>query len=95
MYSLMDNDNHKKIRAKGIKKSFVAKNLRHELYKDCLFGESKTIAEFYTLRSRNHQVRTEKVVKDALSPFDDKRFLLDDGTFRTLAYGHYSIKYNQ
>ena len=90
MYSLLDS-NHEKLTAKGIKKSFVAKHLRHQMYKDCLFGESSTRAEFHTLRSRNHQVRTELVEKDALSCFDDKRFLLENTT-DTYAYGNYKIK---
>src|SRR5271163_2448911 len=91
MYSLLDSNDHEKLTAKGIKKSFAKKHLKHEMYRDCLFGERKTSAEFYTLRSRNHQVRTERVVKDALSCFDDKRFLLTHTTY-TLAYGHYSLK---
>ena len=91
MYSIIDCHDHEKLTAKGIKRSFAAKHLRHELYKNCLFGETKTSAQFHTLRSRNHTIRTELVVKDALSCFDSKRFLLPHTT-DTLAYGHYSIK---
>ena len=90
MYSLLDA-NSEKLTAKGIKKSFVTKHLKHQMYKDCLFGEIGTQAEFHTLRSRNHQVKTELVKKDALSCFDDKRFLIANST-DTLAYGHYRIK---
>ena len=90
MYSLLDA-NSEKLTAKGIKKSFVTKHLKHQMYKDCLFREIGTQAEFHTLRSRNHQVKTELVKKDALSCFDDKRFLIANST-DTLAYGHYRIK---
>ena len=38
-----------------------------------------------------HNLYTQNVTKIALSPFDDKRYLLNDNTHRTLAWGHYSI----
>ncbi|CAB3977325.1 Hypothetical predicted protein [Paramuricea clavata] len=43
-----------------------------------------------TLRSHNHTVYTERQVKVALSPDDDKRYILDD-KIRTLALGHKDI----
>ena len=89
LYSLLTLD-HEKRTAKGVKKSFTAKHLNHQMYKDCLFGESSTRAEFHTLRSRNHQVRTELVVKNALSCFDDKRYLVS-ASFDTYAYGNCAL----
>ena len=42
------------------------------------------------LRSHCHQIVVNEVDKVAVSSFDDKRFLLDNGVF-SLAYGHYKI----
>jgi len=89
MYSLLA-DKEKKT-AKGVKRSFVRENIRHQMYVDCLKHEKKTTASFFNLQSKNHVIATTKIVKDALSPYDDKRYLLSDST-DTLAYGHYRIK---
>ena len=42
------------------------------------------------LRSINHQIAVNRVNKIAVSSYDDKRFLLDDGV-QSLAHGHYSL----
>ena len=39
-------------------------------------------------RSQHHQVFTCKQTKKSLSPFDDKRYILNDG-FTTRAHGHW------
>ena len=44
-----------------------------------------------TIRSFDHSLVTIKTDKIALSPFDDKRFLLGLSG-KTLAYGHYKIE---
>ena len=40
------------------------------------------------IRSFGHQLYTVKLNKTSLSPYDDKRYILDNGC-DTLAYGHY------
>jgi hypothetical protein len=90
MYSLLLPDTMQKATAKGVKRSYAKKYLKHEEYRKCLFDECSTTASFHTIRSKNHQLRTENVIKEALSPFDDKRYLVK-GTSDTLAYGHYKI----
>ncbi|XP_048248029.1 uncharacterized protein LOC125377949 [Haliotis rufescens] len=40
--------------------------------------------------SRDHQLYTASINKISLSPFDDKRYVLNDG-IHTLAHGHYKI----
>ena len=42
------------------------------------------------LRSYKHQVFTINLNKVGLSPYDDKRYISEDGV-TTLAHGHYSI----
>ena len=66
------------------------KHVIHEHYRYCLLDEKTTSAQFWTIRSFAHQLTTYETNKTALSPFNDKRYLLGrDG--RTLAYGHYKI----
>ena len=87
MYSFLFLDGSSKQTAKGTKKAHMKKHVFHEQYRDCLLNEKTTSARFWTIRSFAHQLMTYETNKTALSPFDDKRYLLGrDG--RTLAYGH-------
>jgi len=45
------------------------------------------------IRSRRHEVFSEKVNKIALSSEDDKRVIMEDG-IHTKAFGHYSLGEN-
>ena len=66
------------------------RQMKHEQYKTSLFqGKAKGVVE-HLIRSYDHEMFSEKVHKVALSPFDDKRYVLNDGC-TTLAHGHYSI----
>ena len=89
MYSLLLPDDKEKKTAKGVKRSFVAKSIRHANYRDCLEKESMTLADFNNIRSIGHTVHTTNIVKVALSPYDDKRYLLTSKS--SLSYGHYKI----
>ena len=81
-------ENEKKT-AKGVKRSYVAKHIRHRQYRNCLFDKEPTMSHFYNIRSKCHQLHTTKIVKTALSPYDDKRYLLDG--VASLAYGHHLL----
>ena len=89
MYSVLsaNDDKHMK-KAKGVKKNVVKKQLCHQDYKDCLFLEKKYMHSMNTIRSDKHQLYTVKQNKTSLAPYDDKRYLLDDG-ITSLPYGHY------
>ena len=93
MYSLdvPNNEKQSKIRAKGIKKSYVNKHVRHDQFVNII---RRTIAitrsTFRIFRSQNHVLRTLEITKTCLNAFDDKRYILDDG-ITTLAYGHKDI----
>ena len=68
----------KKIR--GIKMCVVKNTIDFEHYKDCLFNGTLELREQTTLTSKFHKIYTEKQTKLALSPYDDKRYLLANNT---------------
>jgi len=84
MYSLHVPNYQTKIRAKGIKKSYIKKHVRHQQVLNVL--QTKQIIKSH-FRSQNHTVQTIEITKTCLNAFDDKRYILDDGV-GTLAYGH-------
>ena len=43
------------------------------------------------IQGKKHKIRTYEINKKSLLCFDDKRFVLDDGT-HTLAYFHKGVK---
>ena len=95
MYSISYVENGREVEkktAKGIKKSFTWQHLRHTSYKECLFERKQTMVTMNDIRSEKHEIYSVKLNKIGLSPYDDKRFMLDDG-ISSFAYGHYRTKY--
>jgi hypothetical protein len=91
MYSILCTDDEmSKLTAKGVKRSYVKKHLKHEMYLKTLIDHECTFANFVNFRSRCHQIDTVNFRKICLSAYDDKRYVLEDGV-STLAYGHSSI----
>ena len=94
MYSLLLNKDESsenvKMTAKGIKRSYVSKCVRHEMYLETLRTKKSTYASFRNFRSRCHKIETVNFEKVCLTAYDDKRFVLEDG-ISTFAYGHYRI----
>jgi len=78
------------VKAKGVPKSYVKKNVRHEQYLHILNTRSSTKCKFRSFRSKRHVLSTREITKTCLSCIDDKRFLLEDAV-HSLAYGHYRI----
>lgn len=87
MYSLKYGRNEKKT-AKGVNRSVTEQELKHEMYKNSLFNEKIQMTSMNQIRSINHNLYTVELHKIGLSPYDDKRFVLEDG-IHTLAYGHF------
>jgi hypothetical protein len=88
MYSLLTyDDSMAKRTAKGIKKRYVAKHLRHDMYLRTLRDKTIEHAKYRLFRSRAHTIETVEYSKVALCAYDDKRYVLNDGV-ATLAYGH-------
>ena len=76
--------------AKGIKKNVIKNDIKHENYKDTLFNNKQIHHKMKTIRSKNHQLGSYEINKVSLSCFDDKRYILENGT-KSYAYGHYLI----
>jgi hypothetical protein len=92
MYSLLvKKDKPSKRTAKGVKRRFVEKHVRHDMYLHTLRSRKGTRANFVNFRSLVHTVQSINFDRVCLSAYDDKRYVLDDG-ITTLAYGHYSLR---
>ena len=76
-------------RAKGIPK-VAQKRMTFDDYLHILKTSSTSTTKFRSIRSIKHVNKTLEFKKRALSAFDDKKFILDDGIC-TLSYGHFKI----
>jgi hypothetical protein len=91
MYSLLTYDeNMAKRTAKGVKKRYVSKHLRHEMYLRTLRNRTIEHGKYSLFRSRAHKLETVECCKVSLCAYDDKRYVLEDGA-STLAYGHVKL----
>ena len=86
MYSIKMSNRKNTNRAKGVSRSVVRK-LTFDDYLHTLRTGGKIRRRSRKIRSYRHQLVTEALNKVALSAYDDKRYILDDGIC-TLAYGH-------
>ena len=75
---------------KGISRNVNKLILKHEMYKDCLMNTVCRTDNVVRIGSIAHQLYTLVGNKVSLSPFDDKRYVLED-KINTLAYGHYLL----
>ena len=93
MYSLhvLADKKQSKITAKGIKKSYVNKNVCHEHFLNTLKTQQSTFSRFCAFWLHNHVLQTVEV-NMSLNAFDDKRYILEDGV-ATLAYGHKNLRH--
>ena len=88
LYSYRMDEGEEEKKCKGVKKAVIKKTISFNDYKDCLFNKSPALRNMNVIRSYMHDIFTETVNKVALSPFDDKRIIQDDG-IHTYAHGHY------
>lgn len=90
MYSfVMDKTFRENKTAKGVKKSIISRDLQHADYLRCLKEEIQMEHTFNQISSKSHSVTTNKQKKISLSPFDDKRYLIDK--VNSLPYGSVKI----
>ena len=78
-YSLKMVNNENKSKSKGISKNYCKVNRNHEYFKKILFNELKTTkAEYYNIVLKDGKLHTELQIKDDISNFNDKRYMLDN-----------------
>ena len=87
-YKMFEGEESKE--CKGVKKSVVKKSITHEDHKKCLFTRKEQLRRMNVIRSHIHEIYTEEVIKVALCPSNDKRYMLEDGV-HTLALEYYRI----
>ena len=83
--------NVEKKKCKGIREYVVKKNVIIDDYEACLLSGEPKYRTMNVIRSRRHNICSEKINKKALSSDDDKRIILPN-KIDTLAIGHYSLR---
>ena len=80
-YSLKFKNNQKK-KVKGIPKNYSKKFHNHEIFKKSLFNKpdlNKKV-EFYSINLKDGKLKTEKIIKDNISNFNDKKYMVNNLT---------------
>jgi len=90
MYALRVDGKKDTKKVKGIKNNVVARTITFDDYTRCLFDEIEMTRKQSCIRSKLHEVYTVSETKIALSPYDDKRYIVPDST-ETLPWGHWRI----
>jgi hypothetical protein len=90
MYALKVDGKKDTKKVKGVKNNVVAKSITFDDYTRCLHDEIEMTRKQSCIRSKLHEVYTITETKIALSPYDDKRFIIPNST-DTLPWGHYKI----
>ena len=79
MYSILEASGVCIKKAKGVKKNVVKKHIRHEQYREALFGKKTFRHGMDVLRSEKHHIYGQHLNKVSLSPFDSKRWIAENG----------------
>ena len=91
MYAIRAENDKVIKRIKGVSSSTVRTTITFDDYVHCLRENEILTREQLNIRSRLHVLHTERETKVALTPHDDKRFLIHYST-DTLPWGHYKIE---
>ena len=89
LYCIKSRTAEKK-RAKGVQKSVVESELNFDKYKESLYQEVIDMQTMRRLGSQAHEISMFVNKKISISPFEDKRYLLND-KISSYAYGHYKV----
>ena len=90
MYSYKTENKENKT-AKGVKKNVIKCQLCLSDFLDTLQKCNTMRHKMRTIRSEYHQISSYQINKVSLSPFDDKRYILDDA-ISSYAYWNHKIK---
>ena len=72
MYSILEASSKNIKKVKGVKKNVVKKHIRHEQYKESLFGKQTFHHGMDVLHLERHCIYGQHLNKVSLSPFDSK-----------------------
>jgi len=93
MYSYILDENGKvknNKTAKGVNKDVIKSEIKHSDSLNVLLNEVTMHHQMLSIRSELHQISSYHLNEVSLSPFDDKRYILDDG-ISSYSYGHYLV----
>ncbi|KAM0734143.1 hypothetical protein ACS0PU_012508 [Formica fusca] len=90
MYALRVDGKKDTKKVKGVKSNVVARTITFDDYTRCLNEEIEMTRQQSCIRSKLHEVYTIRETKIALSPYDDKRYIVPETT-DTLPWRHYKI----
>ena len=76
MYSLVEENSIEKTTAKGISRATTRK-MKHNDYKRALFEEKSERVTMNLITSTNQTITTCTIMKVGLSPYNDKRFVMN------------------
>ena len=90
MYSIKAVDGEQKNTAKGVSR-YVSENiLTHQKYLNCLVNKTSMKNKMTRFVHDRHQLYTVEQNKTSLSPFNDKRYIQEDGVSHS--FGHYDME---
>ncbi|XP_026824313.1 uncharacterized protein LOC113561693 [Ooceraea biroi] len=90
MYALKVDGKKDTKKAKGVKTNVVARTITFDDYMQCLKDRIEMTRDQSRIQSKLHNVFTVHETKIALSPHDDKRYIVPKST-NTLPWGHYRV----
>ncbi|RLU24061.1 hypothetical protein DMN91_004270 [Ooceraea biroi] len=90
MYALKVDGKKDTKKAKGVKTNVVARTIAFDDYMQCLKDHIEMTRDQARITSKLHNVYTVREMKIALSPYDNKRYVVPDTT-DTLPWGHFRI----
>ncbi|XP_076664768.1 uncharacterized protein LOC143367041 [Andrena cerasifolii] len=90
MYALRVDGKKDTKKAKGVKTNVIVRTINFDDYAQCLHKEIEMVRRQSCIRSKLHKVYTISESKIALSPNDDKRYIVPDST-DTLPWGRYRV----
>ena len=75
------DNNHKLRKTKGISKNYCEKFHTHQYFRKVLFNEINiNKAQYYKISLKNNKLITKLQLKDDITSFNDKRYMVDNLT---------------
>ena len=92
MYSILNLDGEHKATAKGVIRVVKEKLITHENYRQTLFHKKNMSHTGTKIIQDKHHLYKAEVKKTSLSPFNDKKYIIREGSnFKSYSFGHYML----